>query len=248
MVHDGDAPTHTPASAAGPAPDPAPASRPGSAPDPAPEPGPWEAARNGTPDGTQERAHPYSNINLTAEAVKVLAHPLRSRLLGELRRGGPSSATALAAALGSNSGATSYHLRRLESVGLVEDTGTGRGKERIWRAATDSHSWRNTAFTDDEDARTALGWLQRSYSRDLDAAYTHWLDVSENWPDAWRDVSGMSDMWVEVTPEQARSMSEEMERVLDAYLHAGRGDPRARRVHVYRVAFPLDVDDTPGSR
>ncbi|WP_242653142.1 winged helix-turn-helix domain-containing protein, partial [Intrasporangium flavum] len=70
-------------------------------------------------------AHPPmpDNIWLTPESLRVLAHPLRSRLLGALRRGGPATATDLAAALGTNSGATSYHLRKLESVGLVEDTG-----------------------------------------------------------------------------------------------------------------------------
>ena len=68
-------------------------------------------------------------------AVHVLAHPLRTRLLGLLRTAGPSTATALAAKLGTNSGATSYHLRRLESVGLVTDTGTGKGKERVWAAS-----------------------------------------------------------------------------------------------------------------
>ena len=68
-----------------------------------------------------------SDLHLTAEAVKVLAHPLRSRLVSQLRRSGPSSATELASLLGTNSGATSYHLRRLESVGLVADTGDGKG-------------------------------------------------------------------------------------------------------------------------
>ncbi|RYE79717.1 MAG: ArsR family transcriptional regulator, partial [Myxococcales bacterium] len=81
-----------------------------------------------------------TGITLDATAVKVLAHPLRSRLLSALRRDGAATATDLAAALGTNSGATSYHLRKLESVGLVEDTGDGEGKRRLWRASTRFHS------------------------------------------------------------------------------------------------------------
>ncbi len=193
----------------------------------------------------RDRPRPYTHVELTADSIKVLAHPLRSRLLGALRRLGPSSATTLAVELTTNTGATSYHLRRLESVGLVEDTGAGRGKERIWRATTESHGWRATDFADDEDARTAADWLQRGYHRQFDEYYAHWMDVAESWPAAWQDVSGMSDSWVEVTPAQARAMVDEIEAVIDSYLHAGAGDPAARRLHLFRIAFPLEPDDVP---
>jgi predicted ArsR family transcriptional regulator len=62
-----------------------------------------------------------STLRLDAHALKVLAHPLRSRLLRALRVDGPATATALAATLGTNTGATSYHLRKLASVGLVPE-------------------------------------------------------------------------------------------------------------------------------
>src|SRR5215217_6608077 len=87
-----------------------------------------------------------TGIRLDAEAVKTLAHPLRSRLLSALRTGGPATATDLASTLSTNSGATSYHLRRLESVGLVTDTGDGEGKRRLWRATTESHQWEDGDF------------------------------------------------------------------------------------------------------
>lgn len=196
-------------------------------------------------DADDQHDEPTRYFDLTAEAAKVLAHPLRSRLLGALRRGGPASATTLAAELTSNSGATSYHLRRLESVGLVEDTGEGRGKERLWRASTEGHSWRNSAFDDDEDARTAVDWLVRDYHRQFDVNYSHWLDVRESWPREWTDVSGMTDTWVEVTPEQARAMAEELEAVVNTYRRIGTGDPRARRLHLWRFLFPLDADEVP---
>ena len=61
-----------------------------------------------------------THLRLDAQAITVLAHPLRSRLVSTLRIGGPATATALARALDTNSGATSYHLRRLAEVGLGE--------------------------------------------------------------------------------------------------------------------------------
>ena len=130
----------------------------------------------------------YVGIALDAQAIKVLAHPLRSRLLSRLRTAGPATATDLAAALTTNTGATSYHLRKLESVGLVTDTGEGEGKRRLWRASTDFHSWTNSAFRDDEDAATALDWLQRDYVRQLAEKAERWLDAAPNWPAEWVDV------------------------------------------------------------
>ena len=94
-----------------------------------------------------------SILHLDAHAVKVLAHPLRSRLLSALRSGGPATATSLAQRLDTNTGATSYHLRKLASVGLVEETGEGRGRERPWRAATEMHAFTQRDVAYDPDGR-----------------------------------------------------------------------------------------------
>ena len=65
--------------------------------------------------------------------LKAMAHPLRRRIMAELRRA-PASATTLAAALNENTGSTSYHLRELAKHGFVEDEPSlGKGKERWWR-------------------------------------------------------------------------------------------------------------------
>ena len=187
---------------------------------------------------------PQDDFRLTPEAVKVLAHPLRSRLLSTLRRGGPATATTLATALSTNSGATSYHLRKLESVGLVADTGEGAGKQRLWRAATSSHSWERTELSHDEDAATALSWLERDYLRLFSTTFGHWLDVAEAWPGEWQDATGMGDSWVTVNPDQLKALRRELDEVMERYHDA---DPAsgARRVAFWAAAFPLDPDDVP---
>ena len=184
-------------------------------------------------------------MRLDTTALKVLAHPLRSRLLSTLRRGGPATATALATALGTNSGATSYHLRKLESVGLVTDTGEGEGKRRLWRASTDSHEFEPSDFAGDEDAETALNWLQRDYARHLAERYERWLDVEETWPVAWRDALGMNDSFVIATPEQLVQLNAEVDELVARYRRVGQGNPAARRVAVYTVTYPIDLDRTP---
>jgi DNA-binding transcriptional ArsR family regulator len=187
----------------------------------------------------------FTGVTLDAQAVRVLAHPLRSRLLSRLRTAGPATATDLAAALNTNTGATSYHLRRLETVGLVTDTGEGEGKRRLWRASTDYHSWTNSAFRDDEDTATALDWLQRDYVRQLAQKAERWLDAAPNWPAEWVDVFGLNDTFVTVTPEQMRQLNSRLDALLAEYRTIGEGDPRARRASVSTFSRPMDLDVVP---
>ena len=94
--------------------------------------------------------------------VRVLAHPLRMRLLGALRvTGARPPRPPSPELLGTNTGATSYHLRQLAEVGLViEDPDRGTGRQRWWQAAHDVTDWEPTDFDDDPDARAAIEWIQ----------------------------------------------------------------------------------------
>lgn len=181
-----------------------------------------------------------TGIRLDAAALKVLAHPLRARLLSCLRKDGPSTATSLATQLGTNTGATSYHLRKLEDVGLVTDTGEGTGRRRLWRASTESHEWAPSDFEGDEDAETALSWLTRDYSRHLGERFERWIDVAPDWPPAWRDALGMNDVSIIATAEQVRAMTDDLLAVVEKYRRAGQGNPAARRVATYLVTYPID--------
>jgi DNA-binding transcriptional ArsR family regulator len=182
-----------------------------------------------------------SNIRLDSTAVRVLAHPLRSRLLSSLRLHGPATATELADRLDTNTGATSYHLRKLESVGLVEDTGEGEGKRRLWRAASESHSWTPSDFVGDDDAETSLAWLTRDYVRIAAEQMQRWMDIQQAWPAEWRDALGVGDDVVEVTAAQAKAMQEELIELVARYREAGKGEPEAKRVSVWHMMHPLEV-------
>lgn len=181
------------------------------------------------------------SIRLDAASVRVLAHPLRSRLLSALRREGPATATALAEKLRTNTGATSYHLRKLESVGLVVDTEEGVGKRRLWRAASPSHSWDASDFADDEDATTALNWLMRDYLAQFVTRYQQWLDVEDTWPAAWRDATSLDDDVLTLTAEQLKALRSEIGTVIERYRSTGGSDPSARPVVLHQVAFPRDL-------
>jgi DNA-binding transcriptional ArsR family regulator len=181
-------------------------------------------------------------FHLDAAALRVLAHPLRSRLLSQLRLHGPATATGLAEVLDTNTGATSYHLRKLESVGLVTDTGTGEGKRRVWRASTRGHEWTPSEFAGDEDAEASLAWLHRHYQSELAARADWWADAQRRWPARWRDTLGSGDDGVTVTAEQARAMWDEVHEVVRRYREAGAGDPGALRLRVWTHVLPMDED------
>lgn len=188
-----------------------------------------------------------TGFRVDGESLRILAHPLRSRLLSALRIHGPATATDLAAALDSNTGATSYHLRKLESVGLVEDRGDGTGKRRVWRAATDSHQFTPGDFEGDATAEADLNWLRRHYSRGLAERYEAWLDAERTWPMVWRNIAGLDDDVVTVTAEQAEAMSAEIDDVVARYRSAGQGDSQARRLSISKVIYPLHLDQQPGA-
>jgi predicted ArsR family transcriptional regulator len=180
-----------------------------------------------------------STLHLDARAVKVLAHPLRSRLLSALRSGGPATATALAERLGTNTGATSYHLRKLESVGIVEETGEGHGRERWWRASTDMHSFTQRDVAYDADGQAAADWLRRYYLRSFLDRYGAWLDEHGSWPLEWQEVADASDYLLRVSPRRLAELGAELSALLERYRDPDPDDPDAPPIEVHLHAFPL---------
>jgi DNA-binding transcriptional ArsR family regulator len=188
-------------------------------------------------------AQPPSVLHLDPEAIKVLANPLRSRLLTELRMHGPATATELARTLDTNTGATSYHLRKLASVGLVEETEDGRGRERRWRAATEMHGWTERDVAYDPDAKAASDWLRRFYLRSFVERYEEWLAVMESWPIEWQDATGGSDFALRLTPAGLEALNADIEALYERYRALPEPpddeDPQVVQVHVH--TYPLEA-------
>ena len=177
-------------------------------------------------------------------ALRVLAHPLRSRLAAHLRVHGPATASELARALDSNSGATSYHLRRLAEVGLIEDTETSTGRRRVWQAGPDLMTGPGPEPTRgggglDEDEHAASRWLAVDYVEHFSQRARGWVSDQDAWPPAW-SVAGLEDHLVQVSAEQLTALRAELVEVLQRYRRVGQGNPAAKRVVVYTCALPVD--------
>ena len=187
------------------------------------------------------------NLHLDSRALRVLAHPLRARLLSELRLNGAATATQLAERLSTNSGATSYHLRKLAEVNLVVETGEGTGKQRFWMPAQESHSWSDTDHKDDPDAAAAAQWLQQHYAAHFAEMHARWEDERRHWPDEWRDAARTSDGLLTATAAELEELMTELEQVVLRYRETLGDEPRpgARRVSVQLYAMPVNVDDRP---
>ncbi|WP_201931839.1 helix-turn-helix domain-containing protein [Nocardioides donggukensis] len=178
---------------------------------------------------------------LDGRTLLVLSsHPLRSRLLGQLRLAGPATATGLARELGTNTGATSYHLRRLAEVGLVTETGEGRGRERWWRATHEMHSWFPSDLAGEADGEAALSLLRDEHRRRFSELADQWLAHEHSWPAEWRDAAGAGDWFLTLSAGQVRALQDELAEVLER--HRGlEPEPGARRVFAYLHLLP-EVD------
>ena len=185
------------------------------------------------------------SYRLDPQALAVLAHPLRARMLAALRVDGPATATDLADRFETNTGATSYHLRKLASVGLVDDNGSGTGRRRVWQAtATYTLTTPATSPATRRARRPSAGWSATT-STCWSAWSRSWQESRPSWPTVWQDAAGMSDDVVTVTPEQMKALAAELWEVVVRYRAAGADHPGARRVAVHVLATPLEAEGRP---
>jgi DNA-binding transcriptional ArsR family regulator len=199
--------------------------------------------------------------HLDPESVRALAHPLRVRIVGDLRIHGSATATILAGRLGESSGATSYHLRVLAEHGFVEeDTSRGTGRERWWRAAQEMTSWRPDRFRGDPEAEAAEEWLIGHQARRAMESIDEWLARRPSAEPAWVEVADQSDYWMRMTPDQLKAMTDEVHAVILRHVDetgaadpgpdpaaqpADSADPAAQLVRLFLFAVP-QLDDPPG--
>ncbi|MFI6825293.1 helix-turn-helix domain-containing protein [Micromonospora sp. NPDC050187] len=188
----------------------------------------------------EEQTRTTSSARLDHRQIRVLAHPLRMRLLGALRADGPATATTLAGVLDTNTGATSYHLRQLAEVGLVaEEPGRGTGRQRWWRAVHDASSWDPSEYDDDPDTRAAVEWMQVEHVRWVTEQAERWLAERATYSPQWRDAAGMSDAFLVIGAQRLHALNQEIWELILRYRAETLPDETdVKPIHLIYAAFP----------
>jgi DNA-binding transcriptional ArsR family regulator len=189
-------------------------------------------------------AYPKHGKVLAPDEFRALAHPLRMRILDELAMHGPLTASGLGERLGESSGATSYHLRQLEKVGLVhENTAKGNARERWWERRPGSMS-----FPDPEDFpagsadRLAARLLGDEAIRGRDQVFREFLAQDEDAiSEEWKRVAVVDTVNLKLLPEQLQALINDIDDVLWKYIDAYKKTPSAgaRPVQLQLNAFPV---------
>jgi len=180
-----------------------------------------------------------ASITPSPAGLKALSHPVRLRILGLLRCEGPATATTLAARLGINTGATSYHLRHLAQHGfVVDDDSRGNGRDRWWQAAHQATTTAAEPHPDRETRETMDAYLQSIaviHTEQLQSA----IEERSMMSDEWRGASKFSDWTVRLTPRRAQALVATLAQVIAGTDEDDEDDEEGTAEFVVQIsAFP----------
>jgi DNA-binding transcriptional ArsR family regulator len=175
------------------------------------------------------------------EEFKAVAHPLRVRMLAALRSDGPATATELARRFATDTGATSYHLRRLARFGFVTEVADpgGHPRSRRWQAVHMTTSWTNTDFAATPEGREVAGFMRHRQLEVLMRDVERFEAQLTELPAEWIDACGMhGDLPVRLTAESVCELFEKFDAELRALAARDADHPAARTVAIYAAGYP----------
>lgn len=176
------------------------------------------------------------------QVLRVVAHPLRVRLLGLLRADGPATASELGRKVGESSGSTSYHLRELFKYGFIEEDPEQRdGRERRWRARHRYTSWDNQELSRTDEGREAVRIMRLRQVEVLGRVAQEYEE--HDWSSEWARAAGLSDHIVELPPAGLREFAEGAEQLMRDLVARHAGDPDARQVNIWLGGFPRHTQE-----
>jgi DNA-binding transcriptional ArsR family regulator len=178
------------------------------------------------------------------KVMRALAHPARLEIMEHLNTTGADvTATECAEIVGLSPSATSYHLRELAKVGMVEQAPSrGDGRERVWRSAVPSWGVDMEPDSDPERQAAEDALVEVYIDRDF-ARLRSWMRRARSEPRVWAEASMLSDSTLLVTPAELRTFTAAVDALIEPLKRRRRGaDPPegARPVIVHFAAFPAD--------
>jgi DNA-binding transcriptional ArsR family regulator len=184
-------------------------------------------------------------IQLTdPRALRAVAHPTRLKLLGELRRVGPLTATQAGGRIGESPAGCSFHLRQLAKYGLVEEAGGGRGRSRPWRATAMGHEWSSRGPSGEPDEANDLltrvvveRWFEESLK---------WVERRAEETEEWAEAAVLDERLLYLTTAELEDLNRGVAELLAPYARrindpASR-PPGARAATYIQLGFPIEAD------
>jgi predicted ArsR family transcriptional regulator len=178
-------------------------------------------------------------------ALRAVAHPTRLKLLSELRRAGPLTATQAGERIDESPAGCSFHLRQLAKYGLVEEAGGGRGRSRPWRATSMGHEWASRGPGGEPDE--ARDMLTR-------VAIERWFEEASKWverraeeTEEWAEATVLDDHMLYLTPAELEELSRRFAELFAPYMRRiAEPESRpegARGVTFIQLGFPIEEED-----
>jgi predicted ArsR family transcriptional regulator len=175
------------------------------------------------------------------KALRALAHPIRLKLLGQLRIRGQLTATQAGELLGESSASCSFHLRQLAKYGLVEETGGGQGRERPWRATAMFTSFPD--YAEDPKVDAAADMLRSVITDHYFSDLMRWFAAKPDEPEEWQQAAEFGDTLVYLSASELAELTKRSRELLDPYLDRQAEPelrpPGARLVTYLHIAHPL---------
>jgi DNA-binding transcriptional ArsR family regulator len=173
------------------------------------------------------------------KAMRALAHPLRLKLLGELRITGPQSVGELCRVVDAAPGSVSYHLGVLAENGFVEPAPelARDARETWWRAR---HAWTTFEPTGPDTApekRVASRALRHGILQAYVAEASAALEGEETLPAEWVEAATSGDAVAHLTASQLAACSAELRAVAAKWADIGAqpGDDTAPVIVIYHA-------------
>jgi len=177
---------------------------------------------------TQEK-RPEGTIHLTdPQAMRVLAHATRLKLLGELRMRGPQTVGMLGDLVDEAPGSVSYHLGKLAAFGFVEqrpELAKDR-RETWWASVHTSTSWKPLELLADPQRHAAADALRRQVYRNYLASLEGYLEIEPQLDPEWVGNAVSGDVLLDLTAEELGELRAEITAVADRW--KARSEDRAR--------------------
>jgi DNA-binding transcriptional ArsR family regulator len=209
-----------------------------------PVPPPGSPAPPGRPSPPEPPGRPPRTVIRDPEVMRALAHPARLAILEHLTaNGGEITATEAAELVGLSPSATSYHLRALAKVNMIQDAPSrGDGRERVYTAGPPRQiDFSAEIDRDDPAGRAAEELLIDAVLDRAEARVRAWRARINDEPREWYDAAVINESVVTVTPDELRELVDGLIDKIRLFRRANRADvpEGARTVSIQLRAIPL---------